>query len=103
VRVLITSPREAAQLELTTSAGDLRDVSVDGEPLGADSPGAPLGRVQIAGAPQGEPVTVEATLEDAATLELVETTSDPTIAGGWVEPGEDVSLMQPRVQIVVEV
>lgn len=103
VRLLITSPREAAQLELTTSAGDLRDVSVDGEPLGADSPGSPLRRVQIAGAPQGEPVTVEATLEDAAALEIVETTSDPTIAGGWVEPGEDVSLMQPRVQIVVEV
>lgn len=103
VRLLITSPREAAQLELTTSAGDLRDVSVDGAPLGADSPGAPLRRVQIAGAPLGEPVTVEATVEDAAVLELVETTSDPTIAGGWVEPGEDVSLMQPRVQIVVEV
>ena len=77
--------------------------AVDGEPLGADSPGTPLRRVQIAGAPQGEPVTVEATVEGAAALELVETTYDPTIAGGWVEPGEDVSLMQPRVQIVVEV
>ncbi|MGO1286229.1 MAG: M28 family peptidase [Brachybacterium tyrofermentans] len=100
VRLLITSPREAAQLELSPSVGGLEDVSIDGRSLES---GNPLTGVQIVGVPQGEAVTVEATVPESAELTLLETTYDPSIAGGWKAPGDDVSLMQPRVQVALDV
>lgn len=100
-RISLSSPREGAQLELSLDAGELADVTVDGRSLGADGADGAVGSLGIVGAPQDEEIVVEATVPAGAELTVVETTYDPSLAGGWVEPGEEVSLMQPRLMVSV--
>ncbi|GAA1487626.1 M28 family peptidase [Brachybacterium sacelli] len=98
VEIVLASPREAAQFELSLDEGALREVRLDGEPLEAEEPTTAL---QIVGVPQDQEVTVTATVPDGAELTVLETTYDPSLADGWVEPGPEVSLMQPRLRIAV--
>ena len=98
VKIVLVSPREAAQFDLSLDAGALGDVRIDGRPLDSAEP---LATLQIVGAPQDHEVTVTATVPDDAELTVLETTYDPSLAAGWVAPGEDVSLVQPRVRIAV--
>ncbi|WP_226986002.1 M28 family peptidase [Brachybacterium sp. FME24] len=98
VEIALTSPREAAQFELSVDEGGLSEVSIDGSPLRSVRA---LSSLAIVGAPQGQDVIVTATVADGAELSVVGTTFDPTLAAGWIEPGEEVSLMQPQLAVTV--
>lgn len=97
-RIVLVSPREASMLDLALDEGGFAEVVLDGRPLTSDEP---LDTLQIVGAPQGEEIVLEASIPEGAELTVVETTYDPSLAEGWVEPGEEVSLMQPRMQVSV--
>ncbi len=98
VQVAVTAPREASALELTVSAGALGAVSIDGTPVGTAKA---LQRLEIHGVRAGQTVLIDAEVAAGAQLTVVETSYDPSLADGWIEPGAEVSLMQPRLQVSV--
>lgn len=48
-------------------------------------------------------MSITATAAPGGQLTVVETSFDPTLAAGWTAPGEDVSLVQPRMEVRVPV
>ena len=60
-----------------------------------------LRTLQIHGLRAGQTVVVDAQVEPAAEVTAVETSYDPALAGGWTAPGEEVSLMQPAMKVVI--
>ncbi|WP_422114622.1 M28 family peptidase [Brachybacterium sp. UNK5269] len=98
MQVAVTAPREASALELTVSAGGLSAVRIDGTPLDSAEP---LRTLQIHGVRAGQTVVIDAAVEAGAELTVVETSYDPSLADGWIDPGAGVSLMQPRMQVSV--
>jgi hypothetical protein len=73
-------------------------VRIDGTPLDAAEP---LRTLQIHGVRAGQTVVIDAAVEAGAELTVVETSYDPSLADGWIDPGAGVSLMQPRMQVSV--
>ena len=62
-----------------------------------------LERVTVHGVRAGQAVRMTVTVPAGAELMLRETSFDPTLATGWVAPGDDVSLVQPRMEVSVAV
>lgn len=96
IRMELATSREGSELEIRPGQGGLSDVSIDGAPVEAPDP---LKAIRVAGPDPGQVVVVEGNLQPGSDLTVVETVFDPTLAGGWTQPGDDVSLMQPRVEI----
>ncbi|MFC7463621.1 M28 family peptidase [Brachybacterium sp. GCM10030252] len=92
----ITAPRDASEFLLVPEEGTLTDVTVDGTPVRAEGG---LGEVRIVGVRAGQTITIEFSLAAGAELTVRETIFEPSLAGGWTEPAEDVSLVQPRVTV----
>jgi hypothetical protein len=99
VRILLTSPRAGAEYELSLAEGGFAAASVDGEPVGGS---LPLTTLAILGVPAGQEVVLEVRVPEGARLDVIETAYAPELADGWSPPGEEVSLVQPRVEIVHE-
>lgn len=97
-RLAITAPREGSALTLEPAAGVLADVTVDGTEVdSADG----LTSLSIHGLRAGQSIRIDATVASGTELTVVETAYDPALAGGWVAPGEEVSLVQPRTEVTV--
>ncbi|MGP9580692.1 MULTISPECIES: M28 family peptidase [unclassified Brachybacterium] len=98
--ISIDAQRDASELTLEASDGLLTDVAVDGVAVESDEG---LERVMIHGVRAGQTVRITATVPPESQLMLRETSYDPTLAAGWVAPGDDVSLVQPRMEVSVAV
>lgn len=98
VKVEITAVRDGSALELSTSAGALTQVTVDG--VAVDSADG-LESLSLHGLRSGQSLLVELDAIPGAELSVVEVSFDPSLADGWVAPGEEVSLMQPRMEVSV--
>lgn len=98
VQVEITAVRDGSALELSISAGALTQVTVDG--IAVDSADG-LESLSLHGLRSGQSLLVELDAIPGAELSVVETSFDPSLASGWVAPGEEVSLMQPRMEVSV--
>lgn len=96
VQIAVTAVRDASALTLTPGAGGFSAVAVDGVPV--DS-AAGLETLQIHGLRAGQSVLITVEADPGQQLTVVETAYDPSLAGGWVAPGEGVSLMQPRTEV----
>ena len=98
VQIAFTAVRDASAVELTVSEGTMSQVMVDD--VAVDSSEG-LRTLQIHGLRAGQTVVVDAQVEPAAEVTAVETSYDPALAGGWTAPGEEVSLMQPAMKVVI--
>ena len=61
--------------------------------------GAGVEAVTVHGVRAGQSLTLTVGADPQARLSLVETSYDPSLAAGWDPPGEDISLMQPRLEV----
>ena len=98
--ISIEAPRDASALTLEASGGLLTAVAVDGV---AVESAEGLERVTVHGVRAGQAVRMTVTVPAGAELMLRETSFDPTLATGWVAPGDDVSLVQPRMEVSIAV
>lgn len=100
VRLAVTSRREARTLELRAEGGVLRAVRVDGaeieDPDGARS-------LVVTGISPGRTVEIEADVSALEGLTVLDQSDDPSEAAGWSDPGPEISVVQPRVRVAVEV
>ncbi|MFC0674209.1 M28 family peptidase [Brachybacterium hainanense] len=99
-RLVLTSARQSRTLELRARGGAMRELVIDGETVPASEG---LTRLRIVGLAPGQSVVVEADLADVDGLELADQSEDLAIGGGWVEPPEDLSLVQSSLWLVVDV
>ncbi|MGO2559127.1 M28 family peptidase [Brachybacterium sp.] len=100
LEITIEAPRDASTLALQADAGLLSDVAVDGVPVAS---GEGVQELSVHGVRAGQRVSITATAAPGGQLTVVETSFDPTLAAGWTAPGEDVSLVQPRMEVRVPV
>ena len=100
VRLAVTSRREARTLELRAEGGVLRAVRVDGaeieDPDGARS-------LVVTGVSPGRTIEIEADVSALDGLTVLDQSDDPSEAAGWSDPGPEISVVQPRVRVAVEV
>ncbi len=98
LEITVDAPRDASALVLEAEGGLLGDVTVDGIPVES---GQGVEEVSVHGVRAGQRVTLTATAAPGAQLTLVERSFDPSLAAGWAAPGEDVSLVQPQMEVRV--
>lgn len=98
VEISFTAVREASAVELTVGEGKLSQVRVDGVEVDSS---AGLNSLGIHGLRAGQTVVVTADAAAGTELVAVETSFDPSLATGWDAPGEEVSLMQPCMEVVL--
>ncbi|ASK64658.1 aminopeptidase [Brachybacterium avium] len=100
LEITVDAPRDASALVLRADTGLLTGIAVDGVPVES---GQGVDQLSVHGVRAGQRVTITATAAPGAELTLVERSHDPSLAAGWVAPGEEVSLVQPRMEVSVVV
>ncbi|EWS82627.1 M28 family peptidase [Brachybacterium phenoliresistens] len=100
VRLAVTSRREARTLELRAEGGMLRAVRVEGAEI-EDPDGART--LVVTGISPGRTVEIEADVSALDGLTVLDQSDDPSEAAGWSDPGPEISVVQPRVRVAVEV
>ena len=100
LEIRIDAPRDASAYTLEAEDGLLREIAVDGQTV---HDGAGVEAVTVHGVRAGQSLTLTVGADPQARLSLVETSYDPSLAAGWDPPGEDISLMQPRLEVSLPV
>ncbi|MDN5821175.1 MAG: hypothetical protein L0H39_06775 [Brachybacterium sp.] len=100
LEITVDAPRDASALAVRPDGGLLTDIAIDGVPVES---GQGTEQLVVHGVRAGQQVTITAHADPGAQLTLVERSYDPSLAAGWVAPGEDVSLVQPRMEVSIAV
>lgn len=101
--VTVTAVRDGTELWIDAAEGPLREITIDGTPVAAAEGQDGIGQLQIAGIRAGQNVEITLSAAPGTELSVTEVTYDPSLAQGWSEPGADVVLMQPRLEVTTTV